>query len=121
MNIFEAQERVRPNRAGVRLALAHLAERQHRLITRCKHIGAEHFAPGARADSLPGLRTGAHPNSAKTVRDIGLLAAGSVAVPRLGRDNALGIVDQEIPAPAGSRDAALYLVVESVDLSFGHD
>ncbi|TMI02900.1 MAG: hypothetical protein E6H46_10040 [Betaproteobacteria bacterium] len=48
------------------------------------------------------------------MRDVGLLAARREALPRLGRNDAIRIVDQEVPAPARGRQLPVRLIVERV-------
>src|SRR6266511_6025256 len=115
MNILDAEECALRARPRILFALAHLPEREHSLVACGEHVRAKHLASRVLADRLAGLLAGAHANGAEAVRDVGLLAAGREAVPRLGRDGAIGVVDQEVPAPAGSRPPPIGLVVERVD------
>ncbi len=101
--------------------LPHFAERQHRLVSRVMDVGAKHVALRALADGLPGARAGANPHRAQPVLDVRILAARGEAVPDLGRDEAIGVDDEKIPALAGRFHPPVRFVVELVDLRLGRE
>ncbi len=101
--------------------LAHLAQREDRLVARVVDVGAEHVALRALPDGLARAGAGAHAHGAEAVLDVRVLAAGGEAVPDLRLDDAIGVDDEEVPALARRLQPAIGLVVERVDLGLGRE
>ena len=128
VDVLDAEDRrgsrgVRRRAAAERLApLAHLAEREHRLVARVVDVGAEHLAlralRGSSRASLALVPT-------RTVPSPYLML---VILPRAAKrsqtsrlDDAVGVDDEEVPALAGGLEPAVGLVVERVDLGLGRE
>src|SRR6202035_3690214 len=103
MNVLDLEEFALCDGTRVAFAFAHLAEREHRLVTGREHVGAKHRASGMLANRLARLLAGAHAHGAKAVCDVGLLSALRKAIPGCRIDDAVLVDDQEVPAPAGRR------------------
>ena len=115
-DVLDLQERFRGRGPGRLVALAHVGDGEERRVARLEQVGAELRAPGVGPDRFAHLHVPAEPDGAEPVGDVRALAAFGERGPRLGRDLAALVVDEEVPARAGLAEPGLDLVVEGVDV-----
>ena len=107
---------IRLRRGGARglMAFAHVGEGEHRRVARPEQIGAELRALRVRPYRIANVDVHAEPDGAEPVAYVRALAALGERAPRLRRDLAVLVVDQEVPARSGLVDLRVDDVVERI-------
>jgi hypothetical protein len=111
-------QKVRLGRLGARdlTALPYLGQGEQGFVAGVEDIRPETLALGPLADGVARPRRCTDADGAEAVSDVGVLSTRGEAVPNLGRDGAVDILDEEVSAVLGRGELAVHLVVELIDL-----
>jgi hypothetical protein len=109
-------QKVRLGRLGARdlTALPYLGQGEQGFVAGVEDIRPETLALGPLADGVARPRRCTDADGAEAVGDVGVLSTRGEAVPNLGRDGAVDILDEEVSAVLGRGELAVHLVVELI-------